>query len=79
MGVSHCMMHAQGQHALIALFAALYPEGVRVNDTDGWLPIHYLRILREPDEEVTPEDIVTIKLLVAGPSHNIPLLDDDPR
>jgi hypothetical protein len=31
-----------------------------------WLPIHYLRILREPDEEVTPEDIVTIKLLVAA-------------
>jgi hypothetical protein len=39
-----------------------------VNDADGWLPIHCLRILREPDEEVTPEDIVTIKLLVAGPS-----------
>jgi hypothetical protein len=31
-----------------------------------WLPIHCLRILREPDEEVTPEDIVTIKLLVAA-------------
>jgi hypothetical protein len=48
-----------------------------VNDADGWLPIHCLRILREPDEEVTPEDI-TIKLLVAAwpESANIPILDD---
>jgi hypothetical protein len=72
-------MLRKDQHALIALFAALYPE-VRVTmPTAGCLFTTY--ILREPDEEVTPEDIVTIKLLVAAwpESANIPLLDpDDP-
>jgi hypothetical protein len=49
-------------------------RGSARDDCHGWLPIHYLRILREPDEEVTPEDIVTIKLLVAAwpESANIP-------
>jgi hypothetical protein len=37
----------------------LYPESALTN-ASGWLPIHNLRILGEPDEEVTPEDIVTI-------------------
>jgi hypothetical protein len=39
-----------------------------VTNADGWLPIHCLRILREPDEEVTPEDIVTISWWLPGPS-----------
>jgi hypothetical protein len=30
-----------GQHALIPVFVALYPEGVRVTNAD-WLPIHCL-------------------------------------
>jgi hypothetical protein len=58
---------------LIALFAALYPEGVRVTNASGWL-LFTAYAFWEPDEEVTPEDIVTIKLLVAAwpESANIP-------
>jgi hypothetical protein len=48
--------------SLIALFA-LYPEGVRVKAIDAGC-LFTLRILEEPDEEVTPEDIITTKLLV---------------
>jgi hypothetical protein len=72
-------LHACSKAArLIALFAALYPREC-VTNASGWLLIHNLRILREPDEEVTPEDIVTIKLLVAAwpESANIPINSDD--
>jgi hypothetical protein len=40
------------QHALIALSLPVSGGSAR-DDADGWLPIHFLRILREPDEEVT--------------------------
>jgi hypothetical protein len=66
MGVSHCMVHAQRSARSHSSLRCLVSGGSARDDADGWLPIHYLRILREPDEEVTPEDIVTIKLLVAA-------------
>jgi hypothetical protein len=61
MGVSlHCACGGQHTHS----FVALHPRECVDTPTAGCL-IHCLRILREPDEEVTP-DSVTIKLLVAA-------------
>jgi ankyrin repeat protein len=57
---------SEHRHALIHAYIAWYPEGVHEQAPLGYLPIHFLRILEEPNEELTPDDISSIKLLVAA-------------
>jgi hypothetical protein len=70
------MVHAKGSTPHSSL-CCLVSGGSARDECHGWL-LFTAYAFWEPDEEVTPEDIVTIKLLVAAwpESANIPHLDD---